>query len=194
MPEGARRIMRDFSIFEISCVDRPAQKGAVATIIKSDDQSNKGGSDVSDKELQAQVASLTKELATATEASKDAKLAVGLQKQLDELKVKFDEVSAALGVETQKAKDAGAVAEMNDEERAYYSGLDKEQKATSLGLSAADRKKAMTKAASDDEVIVVEGRPVSKRKVGDDQFAIIKSQAENISKNEADIAKERTAR
>jgi preprotein translocase subunit YajC len=57
-----------------------------------------------------------------------------------------------------------------------------------------ERKKMMAKSAEGDEVVTIEGQQVSKRAVGDAQFEIIKRQAVKIAANEAEIAKERTAR
>jgi preprotein translocase subunit YajC len=147
----------------------------------------KGDSDMDAKELETQVASLTKQLDTATKASKDGKIAVDLQKSLDELNVKLAETTTKLGEETAKAG-------MSDAEKAHMATLSGKDKFAFMTAAPDERKKMMAKSAEGDEVVTIEGQQVSKRAVGDAQFEIIKRQAVKIAANEAEIAKERTAR
>jgi hypothetical protein len=153
-----------------------------------------GDSDMDAKELEAQVASLTKQLETATKASKDAKLAVDAQKSVDEAKKATDEVTAKLTEATAKLAEETLKAGMSDAEKAHMATLSGKAKMDFMQASADDRKKMMSKSAEGDETITVEGQTVSKRAVGDAQFAIIKSQAAKIAANAEEIAKERTAR
>jgi hypothetical protein len=147
----------------------------------------KGVSDMDARELEAQVATLTKQLELATKASKDGKLAIDLQKSVDE-------ANAKLAKATEELAEATAKAGMSDEEKAHLATLSGGDKMAFMTASSDERKKMMSKSAEGDETITVEGQTVSKRAVGEAQFEIIKRQAAKIVANEAAIAKERTAR
>lgn len=147
----------------------------------------KGDSDMDVKALETQVASLTKQLELATKASKDAKVAIDLQKQVEDMNAKMTTMTADIAGLTAKAS-------MTDAEKAHCANMSDAEKADFMSMSADDRKKAMAKVAADDETVTIEGQVVSKKAVGPTQFEIIKRQAAKIAANEAEIAKERTAR
>lgn len=155
--------------------------------------------------LEAKVQSLTKKLEVARAANENAGLAADLQGQLDDLAKTVEELktaSATAKSELDKANaekaEAEAIAktmsEMDEDEREHYKSLSKEDQAKFRGLSSGDRKKAVKKAADDDETITIDGKAIRKSAVGDGVFEIMKAQAKQIEKTQAEVAKERNAR
>lgn len=168
--------------------------GMSAAIPAQTSAMKQGETEMADKELEAQVASLTKQLETATKASKDAKIAVDASKAAEELTAKLNDATAKLAEINAKLGEETTKAAMSDEEKAHLATLSGKAKMEFMTASSAERKAMMSKSAEGDETITVEGQTVSKRAVGDAQFAIIKSQAAKIAANAEEIAKERTAR
>lgn len=182
--------MTRFRIDELSGVDSPAQKGARAAIMK------RGGS--TPEEIAAAAALAKHDRSQhegATAMLKEIAKSLGLPETATEA-----EVTAAL---TKNAADLAAtqasvatltkVAALSAPARAHYDALvkaDKKKDAEDLlDMGADEADEAVKKLAKGDETVVIEGRSISKRAVGDDMFAILKAQAERITKSEADIKK-----
>lgn len=135
-------------------------------------------------ELEAKVADLEKQLEAATAASNDAAVNKQLQDQVTELTAKVGELTADLDVE--KA--------MNDTEKEYMRSLGADAQRAFRGMSAAERKKKMGKAATDDETLTIKGRVIRKSAVGEDTFEIFKAQQEDIARAQKAADDERDAR
>lgn len=138
------------------------------------------------EQMKIQIADLEKTVETLTKASADAGVAVELTAKVETLTAKVDELTTSLVEETVKAS-------MNDDEKAYMRGLGREEQAAFRGMSAADRKKKVGKAA-EDETLTVKGQTIRKSSVGDEMFAILKAQAEEIEDTRKSAAKERDQR
>jgi hypothetical protein len=174
-----RNIMRAFKINEISAVDRPAQEGAKALIIKRD---NTGDGSMTEKELQKKVDELTAEI-TKNKVDADAvatKLA-DLTKANEELVAKA--AAAAEEAEFLKAKD-----KMTPEQQAFLDRIkgkdDKETADTKkafVGMTPEARDKLIAEKRADDEVITIDGEEVRKSVIGASQFNILKKQSERVA-------------
>lgn len=158
-----KKIMREFKMDEISSVDNPAQKGARMTIMKRDAEET--GETLPDNE--------TKEKTKMT------------AKTVEELTAEIAKVAKALEDEKAKVAKADAIAKMNDAEKAHFNKMDETAKTTWLSKTETDRTKIMTDLAKADETLVVGGETISKRAVGDVQFAMFK----RLSDAETRIAK-----
>jgi hypothetical protein len=141
---------------------------------------------LSAEQMQEQIATLEKKLEDLTKASTDAGVAAELTTQVETLTAKVGELTTSLEVETSKAS-------MNDQEKAYMSSLGREEQKAFRGMSATDRKKKMGKAA-DDETLTVKGQTIRKSSVGDEMFAILKAQSEEIESAKKSADTERAAR
>lgn len=152
-------------------------------------------------ELEKTIKDLTGQLEAAT-TSKDAKVAAGLQKDLDAAKASVVELTAKVTAEETARKAAEGVAadaekrsKMSDDEKSYMDRLkDDKSKKSFLDMAPEARKAEIAKAASGDETITVNGTEVRKSVVGETQFAIIKSQQDQIDKQAKNLAEEKDRR
>lgn len=144
-------------------------------------------------DLQKTVEELNKKLEAAT--TKDtAKKAADLTAELDAAKAQIDELSKKIEADKVEKSEAIAKASMSDAEKAHMASLSGDKKAQFMQASPADRAKMMAKAAEGDEVVKVGGREIRKSVVGEDQFAVIKFQQEEIAKQADAITKANEAR
>lgn len=153
-------------------------------------------------ELEKQVETLLSELEKAGAGeSSDLAAAIELQGQLDQVTAKQAELTASLekAEADKKAADEKiakleSLSKMSDEEKEYCKGMGDEEKSAFMAKSPDDRKKEMGKRDETDETLLVGARTIRKSVVGDDQFAVMKAQQEEILKHREEIAKERNAR
>lgn len=172
-------------------------------------------------DMEAQVKELTKALEVAAGGNTDAIEKATLQGQVDTLVGKVEELTDALQkalddqASAQAAKSeaeemAKAIAEMDEDERAYLKafpwqkkgkeeeeeeeevpeGNGKKKKFPFWKMSREDRQKIIKADKAADETVTLSGRTISKRAVGEDTFEILKSQAAEIAKANASMAKE----
>lgn len=127
-----KRIMKEFSIFEISGVDEPAQAPALMSLMKSRSQGGKGAGDVPG----------------GGQAKEDAMSKTPEELQA-ELKKAADDKKA---LEAQLAK-AEAIAKMSDAEKAAMEKMDEEGKEKFIAAKPEDRKKEVAKALEADPVL-----------------------------------------
>ena len=139
-------------------------------------------------DLQKNVEDLTKKLEAAT-AKEPTKKAADLAGELDAAKAQIDELTKKAASEKSEKEEAVAKAGMSDAEKAHMGKLSGADKMKFMQAAPADRAKMMAKAAEGDEVVKVGDREIRKSVVGEDQFAVIKSQQEEISKQNERIAK-----
>jgi len=149
-------------IDELSAVDRPAQSGALVTIMKRADplsiaiqkalEENTGNGDQavidSIQSLLSKAASGGKQsdedtMPTDNPADKDA---AKKQKEFDDMKKSLDSVSAQL-------KKAQALAELSDTEKEFYKSLDTDKQETFLSKSAGDRTQEVEMIKAADPVV-----------------------------------------
>lgn len=142
-------------------------------------------------DLEKQIDDLTKQLAAMQTADAGLKKATednaNLQKAIEAL--------------TAEKNEAEVMAKLTDSEKEYIAELSPADKAKFMAKSPADRKAEVAADAKDaedvkkrDEIIKVGETEIRKSVVGDAQFAVIKSQQDEIQKNREDLAKERDAR
>ena len=144
-------------------------------------------------DLEAQVADLTKSLEALNSKGKAKKgdgddAVAALEKQIGELTEK-------LNASEEARKAAEEVAKMSAAEKEYMDKLGSEKAKNEFRMmSSGDRKKMMQKADADDESITVKGRTVYKSAIGEDQFAIMKAQQEEMEELRKSNEKERNER
>lgn len=160
--------------------------------------SNPGEDEMSDdkmKALEKQIEDLQAQLKAATEASEDAEKASEMQSKLNDTSKALEELQAKFeALEAEKEEEAFK-GSMTDAEKEYMNGLsDEEKRKEFMRMPSKDRRRMMNKAEEEDETIKVDGRVIRKSVVGEDQFAVIKSQQERIANQDEEIAKEREAR
>jgi cation transport regulator ChaB len=171
---------------------------AIAELLKQtgNDEGDDAMTDAEKKqlaELTKQVTDLTAKLEAAT-AKEPAKKAADLQGELDAAKAQVAELTKKIEDGDAEKAEAVAKAGMSDAEKAHMATLTGKAKMDFMQASSADRAKMMSKAAETDEVIKVGDREIRKSVVGDDQFAVIKSQQDEIAKQADRIAKAEEAR
>ena len=154
--------MTEFKIEEISAVDKPAQKGAKATIMKRDDQPEK---------------ELTANIGKTETAKKETEMAE---------ENKANEVVKNLEAELAKAQ---TLAKMSDAEKAYMNGMSDKEKETFMSSDEDTRKKMMDKTKKNDSTVEVEGKTIAKSEVGDKAFEAYEKMAD-IEKRLAATEKE----
>lgn len=118
------------------------------------------------------------------------------QSDLAEAKATIEKNAADLAKAQADLADLQKRATLSDATREHLAALEKadgEKAKAFLDMKEEDRKKECEKAAAGDETVVIEGRTISKRAVGDDMFTIMKAQASRIDANEKEIAKAREA-
>ncbi len=122
---------------------------------------------------------------TATDAEVEAAVLKGLSS--------VTEMQTSLALITKVAK-------MSPPVREHYEALlkadtpDAKAKAAELAdMKEDEADAAVKKANAGDETVVIEGRTISKRAVGDDMFAVMKAQAVRIASNETALAKAQEA-
>ena len=121
-PKPKRRIMKEFTIAEISAVDEPAQAPALMSIMKSR-SGNEPDSPAPVSKKEANMPKTAEEL--QAELTKSADDLTKAQGTIEELKKKADR--------------AGTLAELTDLQKAYFNTLDDNSKDAFLAKSASDR-------------------------------------------------------
>jgi len=124
----------------------------------------------------------------------DEKMVEDLQKQVADLTKTLEATSNENTAVAAKLADAEALASMTDVEKAHYASLEGDAKVAFGKLSATERKAVIVKAAEKDETIEIDGRTISKSKVGDDNFAVFKALQAETEKNRKEAADERARR
>lgn len=188
--------MTKFTISELSGVDRPAQTGARVTIMKRDSGGDPAKADIGQppgNQGAAMSTAIKKALGLADTAT-DAEVEAAITKSASDAAAKLAKAEQDLALLTKVAKMAPPV-------RAHYEALlkadtsDAKAKAAELAdMKEDEQDAAMKKAAAGDETVVIEGRTISKRAVGEDMFAVMKAQAARITSSEAEIKKANDAR
>lgn len=180
-----KRIMREFRLEEISAVDFPAQKGATMAIMKRASTCPHCGKAMEDCECDDYEKALT--LEGGNNMPENEREVASLKKQVADLTTQLEAATTA-------SEEVVAKAAMSDVEKEHYEALDDKAKKSFRAMSPADRKAAIVKAAEKDETLVIDGRTISKSKVGDDNFAVFKAQQAEIEKNRKEAAEERDRR
>lgn len=126
-----RRIMKEFSIFEISGVDQPAQAPALMTLMKSRLPGGKEAGEPGGGQAKEDSMSKTQEELQA-ELTKAAEDKAALEKALAR---------------------AEAIAKMSDAEKAAMDGMNEEEKAKFVAAKPEDRKEEVAKRAEANPVI-----------------------------------------
>lgn len=125
---------------------------------------------------------------TATDTEVEAAIIKLASSELKEANAKLAKAESDLALANKIAKMAPAV-------REHYEVLlkaDKKKDAEDLAdMGADDAMEKVKKLAAGDETVVIEGRTISKRAVGEDMFAVMKSQAARIDASAAEIKKAR---
>jgi len=117
-----------------------------------------------------------------------------LQKQLEDLSKKVSVLETEKNEAVTKAKSLELIAALNADEKDYYDKANDEQKAKFLGLSKADRAKAIKKALAEDESVELDGQIFSKASTDPAVFAFIKSQVAKTAALEKKLEEERAQR
>jgi hypothetical protein len=172
--------MSRFRIDELSGVDRPAQKGAKAVIMKRDSANptpvpETVAHPVNEGDIMS--TGIIKALGLA-EAATEADIIAALTKRDEELAV------------------IKSVAGMSDMEKAMYDGLMKADPAKAkafLDMPAAERQMACKKAADAEETLTVGTATIAKSMVGEQAFAVMKAQQAQIEEQRAAFAKAQEA-
>lgn len=163
-----RRIMEEFSIHEISAVDRPAQVHAKMTILKRAPDLNETSvlkENTVDEETKKRLEDLEKSLASTQEALKKAEA---------------------------ERDEAAAKAKMTDDEKKFVEDKSEEEAKKFIAMTPEARQALMTAQKANDEVFKsLDGTEIRKSEVGAGVFAILKAQDERIRKSEEDVAKAR---
>ena len=185
MPEK-RRIMRDFTIEEISAVDRPAQAGAKVTLMKRADKAQ------NHKERKMDF----------TKMSDDELSKMDMEKMSDDDKKKWmaeKDKRAKMSAEkaAKKLEKAEKVIALKADERAHYDALDDAGRQSFLELGTEAQTEAVQKAAvakADANPVIYksldgeefrkndDARMVAMAKRADEQAKIIAKQAEDAEK------------
>lgn len=127
-PKGQkRRIMKEFSIAEISAVDEPAQDPARMSIMKARDLGDQPPG----------------EPAQVNKEGKMPKTAEELQAELDQMAKTKDEAVAKAAEAEAKVADAEAMAKMSDAEKTFMAKMDEKAKKEFMGKPADERKAEM---------------------------------------------------
>ena len=162
-----RRIMKEFSIFEISGVDQPAQAPALMTLMKSRTQGGQlAGEPGAGQEKEDSMSKTAEEL--QAELTKSAET----QKNLE----------AALA-------KAEAIAKMSDAEKEAMAKMDDEEKDKFVAAKPEDRKKEVAKRAEADPVIYKSKSTGAEYRKSDDQRLI--DLAKRDDDRETELAKMR---
>lgn len=124
--------------------------------------------------LTADIEALTKRLETA-------------EANLEKANGERDEANAA-------RDEALKLAKMSDAEREHMGALSKDDAAAFMGMSPAQRKKAMAKSEAEDETLTIGGKTIRKSEAGEGLFEVLKAQAEAAEADRVELVKERQAR
>lgn len=108
----------------------------------------------------------------------------------EDIAKKAAELEAQVAALTKSLADAEVLAKLSDDEKEYLAGLKDEDAEKFKKATADERAKQMKKSADTDEVYKTsEGREIRKSAVGEDVFAILKSQDETLKAAMAEVAK-----
>lgn len=141
------------------------------------------------KQYESELTDLQKQLEEAVAAKGS-----GGEEDIAALKAQVEELTKSVIDLTAERDEAVSKAAMTDQEKEYMNSLGKEEAKAFAAMNSTDRQRQMKKSSDDDEVIKVDGRVVRKSAVGEDMFAIIKSQEERNLKIEKQAADDRAAR
>jgi hypothetical protein len=181
-------VMTKFRIDELSAVDVPAQTGARKAIMKRN-SANHGGEADHGHQSEDQGATMTPEIKKAlglADTATDAEVLAAVTKAAT---AGSEASAAALEKANAELKIAKAKATLSDKEKQLMDGKTDEEVCKFADLTAEQRAAEVAKAAAGDETVEIEGRTISKRAVGDDMFAVMKSQAKRIDDAAAAIVK-----
>jgi hypothetical protein len=176
-----RNIMRAFKISEISAVDRPAQEGAKAAIIKRNSNANTGDGSMTEKELQKKIDDLAAEL---------AKVKADGEAKIGDLSTANAELVTKAAAATEEAETLKAKGKLTPQQQAFLdqqegetADEDKKKKATKafLAMTPEQRDKLIAEKRANDEVITIDGEEMRKSVIGATQFNILKRQSERVA-------------
>lgn len=184
-------VMTKFRISELSGVDSPAQKGARAVIMKR--------AQPTPEEIAAAAALAKQDRSQphddegATAMLKEIAKSLGLPETATEADVTaaLAKNAAAAAETTTQLAVLKAKADMTDAEKKQMAGKTDDEVCKFMAKSADERASEIAKAAAGDETVEIDGNTISKRAVGDAQFAIFKSMAKRLTDSEAEIKKAR---
>lgn len=198
-----KRILRNLKLNAIAAVDRPCQEGAKAMILKRADDPAKGnGIDEDDDPASfpkkrrkdddyTGAKNVDEEVKKQLDAAKATLTAIAKAFELDPDSATFgDDLAKALQKRDVELEVAKQIAGLSWVQKSHYDELakaDEKRAGEFLKMSDADRDAAIKLAKADDETFEYAGRTISKRAVGEDTFAVMKAQAEELAKQ-----KERT--
>lgn len=176
-----RNVMRAFKISEISAVDRPAQEGAKAVLLKRN--TNQGELSMpTEKEFQKKLDDLAAEL---------AKVKTDGEAKIGELSTANAELVAKVAAATEEAEFLKAKEKMSPEQQAFLDRIhgkepdgDEEKKKAKkafIDMTPAQRDKLIAEKRADDEVLTIDGEEVRKSVIGATQFNLIKRQHERVA-------------
>jgi len=135
------------------------------------------------EDLQKEVTALTKKL-TEAEATATKSAAEGAKA----LEAKVAELEKSLGDLTAERDELAVKAAMSPEERTYMQSMGADGRKAFMGMTPAERKKAMKKSAEDDEILTVKGVSIRKS-ANPEMFEFLKAQQEEnvaLAKSAAD--------
>lgn len=164
---ATRRIMKEFSIFEISGVDAPAQAPALMTLMKAKNLSNNAGEPGAGHKKEDNMSKTAEEL--TAELAKQAELTKAADARADR---------------------AELIAKMSDEEKKAFGDIkDEKEKESFLAAKPEDRKKEVAKRAEADPVIYKSKATGAEYRKSDDTRLV--DLAKRDDEREAEIAKMR---
>jgi vacuolar-type H+-ATPase subunit I/STV1 len=174
-----KKIITKLQLNELSNVDRPAQRPALALIVK------RVGGQV---EQQPNEETLMPESKTGTIEKAD------FEKEVSKLKSeikKFSSEKESLQAELAKAQ---AQASFTDADKAAYAQMSESEKADFEKLDAKERKQLIAKRAASDEALIIDGKEIRKSVVGEDSFAVFTAMQKRLDLSEQIAKKERDER
>lgn len=176
-----KRVVKELTLGEISFVDRPAQEGALAVIMKAQ---------------QEQIENAIRDTVAEVEASAGAGETVSKKEQLmpdsnAEVAKQLADLQTQVDTLTAERDQAVAKAAMSDAEKSYMSGLDAEAQKAFMAMKPEDRARKMKKSADEDETVDLNGQTIAKSKVGSEMFAVLKAQSEEMAEIRKQAAKDR---
>ncbi|MCP4161570.1 MAG: hypothetical protein GY760_15970 [Deltaproteobacteria bacterium] len=87
---------------------------------------------------------------------------------------------------TVKLTKSESLAKMNDSQKVFYNDLDESGKGSFLKMSSDDMNKEIEKVKKSDDSFIADGKTIRKSTVGEEVFALLKSQNDRIEKAEKD--------
>jgi len=162
-------VIKELNLLEISAVDRPAQVGARMTLLKRADPEADKASSTAEKNGNPE----TSQGNDMTDVTIE-----GLQKALDETKTAL--------------ADAQKLAKASDAVKAHMSKMSDEEKGKFMALSPEEQEKRVAALKKADDSVELNGTVITKSAVGNEVFAVLKAQNEQMRKAEERIEKAET--